>query len=344
MHSQLSRASSRRVSNFTLRILGTASAVPISGRYQSAHVLNVHGRLFLIDCGEGVQQQFQKYRIPMMKLDSIFISHIHGDHVFGLFGLLSTIAMKGRTAPLNIYAPSNFGPIMKFFLSYYGEGISYELRFVPMTMKEPQVIYETKSLEIVSFPLNHKIDTFGYIFREKTPPMNVSKEAVDRYGFTLSEIGMLKRGEDILRPAGPDTGADFMNGFVRSSGTPEPLLIRNSDVAYRPYEPRSYAYVSDTAPFPQLSTWVKGVDLLCHESTYLQELKDQAIQRFHSTTGDAAQCALEAGAGKLVIAHYSSRCQYPARYEVEARKIFPETYAASDGDIFDIPEKNIKLG
>lgn len=341
MHSQLSRASSRRVSNFTLRIMGTASAVPVTGRYQSAHVLDVHGRLFLIDCGEGVQHQMLKYRVPLLKLDSICISHIHGDHLFGIFGLLSTISMKGRTAPLNIYAPTNFGPVLKFFLSFYGEGISFEIRFVPMTMKSPEVIYETKSFEILSFPLNHKIDTYGYIFREKIPQMNVSKEAVEKYGFTLSEIGMLKRGEDVVRPAGKDEGADFMNGFVRNSGTDEPLVIKNEDVAYRPYSPRSYAYVSDTAPFPQLADWVKGVDLLYHEATYLQELHEPAANRFHSTTVDAAECAVKAGVGKLVIAHYSSRCQYPARYEVEARKVFPETYAASDGDIFDIPEKKL---
>ncbi len=339
MLSQLSRASSRRVSNFTLRILGTASATPVFERYQSAHVLNVHGRLFLIDCGEGVQHQLLKYRIPMLKLDHIFISHIHGDHLFGLFGLLSTISMKGRTAPLNIYAPSNFGPLLKFFLSYYGEGIGFEIRFTPLTMKSPELIYETKSIEILAFPLNHRVDTYGYLFREKMPQMNVDKDALEKYGFTLTEIGMLKRGEDILRPAGDDTGADFMNGFIRHSGGPEPLLIKNSEAAYRPYSPRSYAYVSDTAPFPELASWVKGVDLLYHESTYLQELKDQAVQRFHSTTEDAAECALKAGAGKLVIAHYSSRCQYSARYEAEARKVFPETYAANDGDIFDIPDK-----
>lgn len=323
--------------------MGTASAVPVVGRYQSAHVLDVHGRLFLIDCGEGIQHQLLKYKIPQLKLDSIFISHIHGDHVFGLFGLLSTIAMKGRTSAMDIYAPSNFGPILKFFLSYYGEGISFEIRFKPLEMKEPQVIYETKSLEILSFPLNHKIDTFGFIFREKTPPLNVKKEALAKYGFTLAEIGALKRGEDILRPEGEDCGADFLNGFVRHSGSDEPLLIKNSEAAYVPYIPRSYAYVSDTAPFHDLSKWVRGVDLLYHEATYLNELEDQARLRHHSTTSDAATCARDAQVGKLIIAHYSSRCQSVQQYENEARVIFPQTYAANDGDLFDIPAKSPNL-
>lgn len=337
----LSRTNLRRVSNFKLKILGTASAVPVVGRYQSAHVLDVHGRFFLIDCGEGVQHQLFRHRIPVMKIDTICISHIHGDHVFGLFGLLSTLAMQGRQAPVTIYAPGNFGPVLKFFLSYYGEGISYEIRFVPLGCREPQVIYRTKSVELLAFPLEHRLDTFGYLIRECEPPMNVRKEALEKYGFTLSEIGALKRGEDVLRPAGKDDGADFMNGFVRHSGTSDDLLIPNSEAAYKPFIPRSYAYVSDTAPFPSLSSWVRGVDLLYHEATYLQSLEDQARKRYHSTTIDAARCALEAGAGRLVIGHYSSRCQDPKLYEAEARTVFPRTYAADDGDTFTIEEKKL---
>lgn len=333
------RTSSRRVSNFTLKIMGTASAVPVIGRYQSAHVLDVHGRLFLIDCGEGTQHQLLKYRVSMMKIDTIFITHIHGDHVFGLFGLLSTIAMKGRKAPIDIYAPSNFGPILKFFLSYYGEGLTYEIRFTPLNCKKPELLFDTKNLEVFAFPLSHRLDTFGYMFKEKMPMLNIDKASLDKYKFTLSEIGSLKRGEDVLRPAGLDSSADFMNGFVKCSGTDEPLLIRHEDVTYLPYVPRSYAYVSDTAPFPELSEWVKGVDLLYHESTYLSELDDQAKQRYHSTASDAARCAKEAAVGKLILGHYSSRCQKSKLYEDEARAIFAESYAANDGDVFDIPEK-----
>lgn len=275
----------------------------------------------------------------MMKIDSIFISHIHGDHLFGLFGLLSTVAMKGRTAPIDIYAPSNFSPILKFFLSYYGEGISYEIRFTPLNCKEPTVIYDTKTLEIYAFPLNHKIDCFGYMVKEKMPMLNIDKDALKRYDFTLSEIGALKRGEDVVRPAGMDSEATFLNGFVKCSGTSEDLLIRNSEVTYLPYTPRSYAYVSDTAPFEALSKWVKAVDLLYHESTYLSELDEKAKLRHHSTASDAALCAKEANVGKLILGHYSSQNQDSKLYEAEARAIFPETYAANDGDVFDIPEK-----
>ena len=301
---------------FTLKIMGTASARPVVGRFQSAHVLEVHGRSFLVDCGEGVQSRLMQYGISPLKIDSVFISHIHGDHVFGLFGLLSTMGMTGRTAPLRLYGPVGLGPIVKFFLSYYGEGLSFEIRFTPLKMKRPETICETRSAEILAFPLNHGIETFGYLFREKRPQYNVVKDAIARYGLTLTEIGTLKRGEDVVRPDG---------------------IIPAAEAAYMPYEPRSYAYVSDTAPFPELAGWVHGVDLLYHETTYLGDLADQAALRHHSTTQQAARCALEAGVGRLVIGHYSSRCRDAAVYEAECRQIFPETCAASDGDVFDLP-------
>ncbi len=302
--------------DFTLKIMGSASAKPVIDRFQSAQVLSVHGRSFLIDCGEGVQVQLQRYGISIMKIDSVFISHIHGDHVFGIFGLLSTMGMLGRSTPLNIYAPVSFGPILKFFLSYYGEGVMFEIRHLPLKMKEPETIYETKSLEILSFPLNHGIETFGFIFREKMPQRNVWKHMLSRYEFTLTEIGTLKRGEDVVR---------------------DDEIIKCEDATYIPWVPRSYAYCSDTAPFPELSEWVKGVDILYHETTYLAEQEDLAAKRHHSTTLQAASCALAAGAKKLVIAHYTSRVRNAETFETECRSIFPETYAASDGSVFDIP-------
>ena len=303
--------------NFTLRVLGSASAKPVPERHQSAQVLSVHGRSFLIDCGEAVQRQLLRYRVPMMKIDSIFLSHIHGDHIFGLFPLLSTLGMQARTAPLNIYAPSGFGPILKFFLSYFGEGLAFEIRHTPLQMKAPEVVYKTKSVEISAFPLDHKIDTFGFLFREKEPPYNVRKECIPEYGLTLTEIGTLKRGEDV----------------VREDGT----VIPAAEAAYKPFVPRSYAYCSDTASFPELAQWVKGVTLLYHEATYTEEFADQARQRHHSTAAQAARCALEAGAGRLLIGHYSSRIRETARFLEEAQAIFSDTVAVSDGDLFDLP-------
>ncbi|MBQ7467712.1 MAG: ribonuclease Z [Bacteroidales bacterium] len=302
--------------DFQVRMMGTASAMPVSGKYQSAQVLCVHGRYFLIDCGEGVQQQMTALKVPMMKIDSIFISHIHGDHVFGLFGLLSTLGMKGRTAAMNIYGPVNLGPIIKFFLSYYGDGLAYEIRFVPLKGSAPEVIYDTKNLEVVALPLNHGIETYGYIFREKEPMLNVYKWAVEAFGLSLTEIGALKRGEDISRADG--------------------TVLTAERCAYKPFEPAAYAYISDTAPFPELAAWLKGVTTLYHEATYLSGLEDQAAKRHHSTTLQAASVARDAGVSRLIIGHYSSREKDIALYQAECRTIFPETFAATDGDSFEI--------
>jgi len=290
--------------------------MPDRERSQSAQVLSVHERLFLIDCGEGTQVRLLRCGISMMKIDSIFLSHIHGDHVFGLFGLLSTLGMKGRQIPLNIFAPSNFGPLLTFFLSYYGEGLGYEIRFTPLKMKEPEKVLDAKAFEVLSFPLRHGIDTYGFLFREKEPQWNVRKELIPRYGLTLTEIGTLKRGEDV----------------VRKDGT----VISRAEAAYKPYEPRGFAYCSDTAVFPEEREWLQGVDLLYHESTYTEAFRDSAYARFHSVTTDVATLARDLGVKKLVIGHYSSRCRDISLYEKECRAVFPETVAASDGDVFEI--------
>ena len=290
--------------------------MPVSGRNQSAQALRVHGRLFLVDAGEGVQRQLVRFALPLQRLEALFLSHIHGDHCLGVFGLLSTLGMGGRQTPLDIYAPPAFAPILKFFLSYFGEGVGFEIRFHPLKMKAPERIFDAKSFEVLAFPLNHGIETFGYLFREKEPLWNVRREAVSERGLTLTEIGCLKRGEDVQRADGS--------------------LLKVEELCYKPYAPRSYAYVSDTAPFPEEARWLKGVSVLYHEATYLEEYADQALQRHHSTTLQAASVAREAGVEKLLIGHYSSRNTDISRYEAECRSVFGETYAASDGDVFEI--------
>jgi len=303
--------------NFTLKILGTASALPISDRNPSAQVLDVRGRLFLIDCGEGAQVRMRQTGVSFLKVEAIFISHIHGDHLFGIFGLLSTMALLGRTGKLEIFAPRAFGPILKFLLSYFGDGFAYEIEHHVLSMSEPEVVYETKNLTVSAFPLNHKIDCYGFLFKEAEPQLNVRKDKIGMMGLTLEEIATAKRGEDIVRADGK--------------------VIPNEKVAYKPYEPRSYAYCSDTAPFPELASWVKGVDLLYHEATYPEEMADKAAMRFHSTAAQAARCASEAGAGKLLIGHYSSKYPDLSVFLNEAKAIFPETYLAQDKETHEIP-------
>lgn len=303
--------------NFTLQIMGTASAMPVIERFQSAQVLNVHGRIFLIDCGEGVQRQLVRYHISIVKLDSIYISHSHGDHVFGIFGLLSTMGMMHRTTPLAIYGPANFSPVLESFLSYYGEGILFEIDFHPLSMEDKEMINETEAVEIFAFPLKHKIETYGFLFNEKKPKLNIKKYFIEKYSLNYQERVLLKDGKDIIREDG--------------------TAIKASAATYLPFIPRSYAYCSDTESFPEIAEWVRDVDLLYHETTYLHKDLAQAVLRHHSTTLQAAECAKKANAKKLVIAHYSTRCLDSNQYMEECKTIFPETYAAQDGDIFDIP-------
>ena len=318
--------------NFTLKVLGTASALPTTDRYPSAQVLDVHGRLFMIDCGEGAQMQIRRAGLSFLKIEHICISHTHGDHVFGLFGLLSTMSMLGRTSDLRIYAPANFEPVLKSFIENFGEGLRFNIEHVCLAMKEPELIYENKSVELHAFPLNHRIPTFGFIIREKRPQLNVHKSAIEKYGFTIAEIGALKRGEDVIRPAGTLTKPCIENDFKPCSGTEEPLVIMNSEAAYLPYEPRSYAYCSDTAPFPELTQWVKGVTLLYHEATFPVEMTDMAERTFHSTTVQAAQIARDACVGRLLVGHYSSRYPSVKFFLDEIREIFPDADLAHDGD------------
>ena len=318
--------------NFTLKVLGTASALPTTDRYPSAQVLDVHGRLFMIDCGEGAQMQIRRAGLSFLKIEHICLSHMHGDHVFGLFGLLSTMSMLGRTSDLHIYAPRSFTPVLKSFMENFGEGHRFKIEHVVLTKKQPEQEYENKSAELYAFPLNHRIETYGFIIREKRPQLNVHKWAIERYGLTIAEIGTLKRGEDIIRPAGYLTKPCIENDFKPCSGTDKPLVIPNSEAAYLPYEPGSYAYCSDTAPFPELAQWVKGVSLLYHEATFPVEMTEMAAKTFHSTTVQAAQTALDAGVGRLLVGHYSSRYPSVTFFLDEIREIFPAADLAHDGD------------
>lgn len=306
--------------NFTVKILGTASALPTTQRNPSAQIVDVRGRLFMIDCGEGAQIQLRKANVSFLNIEHICLSHIHGDHIFGIFGLLSTMGLLARKAPLNIFAPSGFAPILEFFKTQFGEGLLFDIHFIPLEMTSPEVVYENRTTELLAFPLNHRVDTYGFIIREKMPQRNIHKDAISRYDLSLSEIGTLKRGEDV----------------VREQAGGEPLVIRNEDVTYYKYMPRSYAYSSDTAPFAELADWIRGVDLLYHEATFPEEMTEMAEKTFHSTTIQAATTAKDAGAKKLIVGHYSSRFPSVDFYLDQIKTIFPEAMLAHDGDVIEI--------
>ena len=274
----------------------------------------------MIDCGEGAQIQLRKAKVSFLNIEHICLSHIHGDHIFGIFGLLSTMGLLARKAPLNIFAPSGFAPILEFFKTQFGEGLLFDIHFIPLEMTSPEVVYESRTTELLAFPLNHRVETFGFIIREKMPQRNVRKEAISKYNLSLTDIGTLKRGEDV----------------VRESIDGETIVIRNDDVTYYRYLPRSYAYCSDTAPFAELPEWVRGADLLYHEATFPQEMAEMAEKTFHSTTIQAATVAKDAGVKKLIVGHYSSRFPSVDFYLDEIQTIFPEASLAHDGDVIEI--------
>ncbi|MCK9627351.1 MAG: ribonuclease Z [Bacteroidales bacterium] len=266
--------------------------------------------------------QLRKYGFSILKIQNIFISHVHGDHLFGIYGLLSTMSMLGRTAPVFIYAPTEFSAILSDFLRHFGGMFKYDISHIPLKGEGLNTIFETKSFEVLSFPLNHRIECYGFLFREKYPRRNVHKYLIEKESLTLKEIARLKDGEDVTRDDG--------------SGE----ILKNNKYTYLPYKPRSFAYCSDTAPFGALKSYIKGVDLLYHEATFTSDMAEMAKATMHSTASDAAQVAKEACAGKLVIGHYSSRYKELTVLLKEARNIFPDTYLAEEGTEFDIPMKN----
>ena len=297
-------------------VLGSSSALPTSERYPSAHVLNAHERLFLIDCGEGTQMQLRRNRIRFGKINHIFISHLHGDHVFGLYGLLSTFSLMGRVAPVYLYAPESFKGMFASHLADFDIHLNYEIVFIPLSGKVPVNILDDKYITVTSFPLQHRVPAFGFLFAEKPLDRNIIKESIERYEIPTVRIPAIKKGED----------------FVTMDG----VLIKNDDLTVPGPAPLSYAYCSDTKYFKRLSSFVKGVDLLYHEATFDMSLEDLAKTTGHSTTIDAAKVASEAGVGSLMIGHFSARYKDVMPLVEEAKKIFPMTFPAIDGYSYEV--------
>jgi ribonuclease Z len=303
-------------------ILGSSSALPTSERYPSAHVLNAHERLFLIDCGEGTQMQLRKTRTRFAKINHIFISHLHGDHVFGLYGLLSTFSLMGRTNPLHLYAPENYENILKSHLSDFDINLSFSVDFKPLSGKDPVRILDDKYLTVTSFPLQHRIPAYGFLFREKSGDRNIIKECIEKYEIPTVRIPAIKKGEDYIAPDG--------------------TIIKNEDLTLPPHEPLSYAYCSDTKYFKRLAGYIKDVSLLYHEATFDRTKVKLAKTTGHSTTVDAATTAHNAGAKKLLIGHFSARYKDISVLVEEARTIFPNTFAAIDGKTFEVENISAK--
>jgi len=301
---------------FSLTILGCSSATPTSERNPTAQLLSHGDKLFLIDCGEGTQVSLRRMHIHFQRIKHIFISHLHGDHFYGLIGLVSSMHLLGRTKSLHIYGPPMLKEIMDMQLQASQTTLLYPLEFHETQAEKPEMIYENEHLTVTSFPMLHRIPTTGFIFREKKYERRMRKDMLELLRIPVHLIPKLRAGED----------------YVSADGTVYP----NQDITFESPQPRAYAFCADTAYFEEIIPVIQGADLLYHETTFMNNRVVNATEKYHSTTGQAATIALKAGVKKLLIGHYSARYDDLQPLLDEARAIFPATELTIDGSIFGI--------
>lgn len=295
---------------FELHILGCGSASPTTRHFPTSQIVNVRDKLFMIDCGEGAQLQFRKSHLKFSRLNHIFISHLHGDHCFGLLGLISTLNLLGRTAELHIHSPKGLETLLTPMLDFFNRQMTYKILFHEFDTKEPMQIYEDRSLTVTTIPLRHRMPCCGFLFAEKRRPNHIIREMVDFYQVPVYELNRIKNGADYVTPEGKTVSNNLLT---------------------RPSAPsRSYAYCSDTIYLPSIVEQIKGVDLLFHEATFANEDAPRAKETFHTTAAQAAEIARKAEVKKLLIGHFSARYEDENILLQEASAIFPDTQLAKE--------------
>lgn len=304
---------------FTLTILGSNSAAPTSTRHSSSQVLDTGKHIILLDCAEGTQIQMRKMKIRFQRIDHIFITHLHGDHYYGLIGLLTTFHLLGRTRLLHIYSFPELKEAIDIQLKISQTTLIFPIEYHSLDSENPGIIFEDKHLTVTSLPLLHRIPTCGFVFREQPRPRKISKAAIADKDIPVEAFHTLQKGSDFL--------------------TAEGKLLQNSDYTIDPPAPASYAYCTDTGYFEDIIGQVRGVDCLFHESTFLDKDRSLAREKLHSTAKDAALIAKMAGAHQLILGHYSSRYKSLHEFLQEACEVFPETEMAEEGRIFNIGGK-----
>lgn len=300
-----------RKMSFEVHILGCGSALLTSMRNQSAQVVKVQDRQFLIDCGEGTQVQLRNQKIRMQSINHIFISHLHGDHYFGLPGLLSTFHLLGRENEIHLYGPSELKGLIYSLLRASNTYLNYDLHFHPLNFEHPELLFEDKRVAVHSFPMRHSVDTCGFVIREKPKLRKINRSATDAYDIPVFELNGVKEGKDHV--------------------TADGQVIANEKLTFDPDASRSYAYCSDTSYFPQICDSIKHVDLLYHEATFGNDQEKLAKKTKHSTAKHAALIAKKAEVKQLVIGHYSARYTDLNVLLNEAKEEFPNTLLADDG-------------
>ena len=301
---------------FEVNILGCGSALPTTRHFSSSQVVNIREKLFMIDCGEGAQLQLRRSKLKFTRLNHIFISHLHGDHCFGLMGLISTFGLLGRTATLHIYAHKELERLLAPQLEFFCKGMTYNVAFHAIDPSKAEVIYDDRSVSVSTIPLKHRMPTCGFLFQEKKTPNHIIRDMVDFYQVPVFELNRIKNGEDYVCPDG--------------TIVPNHRLTRPSAPA------RSYAYCSDTICLPSIIPQIQGVDLLFHEGTFAQADAARAKETFHTTAMQAAQIARDAQVRQLIIGHFSARYEDENILLQEAKTIFPNTLLAKENLIIQI--------
>lgn len=304
--------------NFDVQILGCNSALSAHNRHPTSQLLSVNGSLYLIDCGEGTQDQMTFYGIKRFKIDHIFISHLHGDHYFGLIGLITSYILLGRKTPLHIYGHPLLKEIVDLQLSAGNARLSYEIIFHPTQAESREVIMEDENIKVHTFPLKHRIPTTGFLIEEKRPKYRINSKAVEHLSLKKEDYDRLREGENIQYEG---TELDFKKLTLPS------------------HQIRKYAFCSDTVYDEDLLQYISGADLLYHETTFTKWEKERAVMTMHSTSEDAAVIASKAKVRELIIGHFSSKYHDLSVFLDEAREIFPNTNLATEGDIFSIEKR-----
>jgi ribonuclease Z len=303
--------------SFKLTILGSSGALPAYGRFPSSQYLTIQNHHFLIDSGEGTQLRLAQFGIGIHKINRIFISHLHGDHYLGLTGLIFSMHLQKREADLHLYSFRGLEEILLAQFKHSKSSLNYKIIFHPLTPEKAERIFEDDTITIDTVPLVHKISTSGFIFREKIKSLRMDKSKVGT--LLLQHIVKLKAGEDVSDDEGN-------------------VLLRSKDYTLSPRPSFSYAYCSDTQPDENITKLIRGVDILYHEATFLEDEKGKARETRHSTAAEAAEVARQAGAGKLIIGHFSARYKDLGPVLEEAKKIFENTALAIEGESFELKD------